>query len=129
MGLPRPDRLGRALTFAFVAALWVLAVPRASIASGCHVEDRPRFGLSSLPDGMPHESASLGSLPETSLGWAPRPCTGDSPASSARTITITQALPVSPVHPPTPVDVEPIHPIDHRLTSLASWSDLSRPPR
>lgn len=111
---------------AVIALLGVLAssCPRSAYASGCHVDERPRFGLSSIGEPSPVKVR----IEDNRI--SPQPCSGDSSASDAGPSAIPAILPDLAHERPAPPITSPLpRPSGDLAVSFPCWADRSRPPR
>lgn len=126
---PRPLRRARHLILVLLGILGVLAAPRPARAAGCHVEERPRFGLTTLdPSGGGVLAVRSEGAPRFDQ-FAPRPCSGDDTTGPGRTMSPPPIASLGCF-----VVVEnartPRIPLgDETRPDRLAWTDLARPPR
>jgi hypothetical protein len=118
-------------SFRFVLAiLGLLALARQSDASGCHVSDRPTFGmdLDSIGDRWTPTPASELTSPAPNH-YRQAPCPGESAGLPSK-IQVPRASVSTPPLLDRPIEVEPraIEPADLRIP-LDESRPLERPPR
>ena len=127
---PRLFAPNRLWILALLAALPFAAPAREARASGCHVEDRPRFGVSGL-DARARWTVLGSSVEASRSSWSPKPCAGGEDAASGSPAgLIAAAIAAEAVEGPAPrCPGKGVHPIDQAESSRSSWADLARPPR
>ena len=110
--------------------LGLLVAPRPAAASGCHVAERPVFGLSLAGALLPdfHQLAPT-SDPPRRIAVIPRPCSGDVPGAVERDHPggpVAAVQPDTPSIPPTSPRLAAESPTPHPIHRP---SGLDRPPR
>jgi hypothetical protein len=110
-----------------LAGLYAMIGPvRSAGAAGCHADDRPRFGLTTLPVAI--DGATTDRHVSLKHHWSPRPCSGDPSADYAA--APSPALSAEPLtHKTTRTITVFSKPIRDRRGRSVSVEDRSRPPR
>ena len=81
---PRPQ-LRHGFPLAVLLGTFLLISPRTSSAAGCHVAERPIFGLNALDDTGSLRGVTSGLVPSR---LAPRPCSGESASDTSRVVPL-----------------------------------------
>lgn len=120
--------------FALLVVLMSMIIsfaPRAALASGCHVEERPVFGLTraEVRDDTAVLVYGVAIEDDVETDWAPRPCSDGSdanpPQAMALPAMVDAVLPRIEERPSTWRSI----PENSQAVSRDDSSDLSRPPR
>jgi hypothetical protein len=118
----------RSLRFVLVL-LGLLALADRVDASGCHVAERPSFGIIEGPIGLDRAPGPHLTTPSDPIHYRQAPCPGESAGLPSK-IQVPRASVSTPPLLDRPIEVEPraIEPADPRLP-LAESRPLERPPR